>query len=142
MKFEVFVPILPERSLSPNSRVHWSQSSPAKKRLMGFVAVHVSERFSGDAIDPAVLDIELRVCRKRPPPSKYTYYRPLDVDNAISSLKAAIDGLVISGVIVDDKREHMRLRDVDLVTVSSHADEGIHFVVEQALGINAGVEEE
>jgi hypothetical protein len=129
MRFEVFVPILPERALSPNRRPHWSAKASAKKSLMGFVAIYVSEAFTGDAIDPADLDIDLRVCRKRPPPGD-DYYRPKDVDNAVASLKAAIDGLVVAGVIIDDKRKHMRLRDVDLVTVPSHDDEGIHFVVE------------
>ena len=128
MKFEVFVPILPERSLSPNSRVHWSKSAHAKKRLMDFVATFAAHHFRGDPIDPAVLDVELRVCRNRPPPGD-NYYRPKDADNGLAALKAAIDGLVWAGVLADDTRAHMKLRNVELVDVPSHADEGIHFVV-------------
>ena len=133
MSYEILIPILPERELSPNGRNHWSKVNAAKGRLkdfvVGFIASEVTDaELSWWPIDPAVLHIEYRLCRKglRPDP----FYRPSDVDNALSACKAAIDGLVTAGVLVDDKRKNVRLGDVELIEVAEPDAEGIWFKVE------------
>lgn len=90
------VPI-PPRSLSPNGRAHWHAKGRAKRvqrdtsRLAALAAM-------GRNPQP----------RWHEATSKVTWYakaaRWPDADNAMGSLKAAIDGLVDAGVLIDDDR--------------------------------------
>ena len=128
MTYDLLVPILPERKLSPNGRSHDASKAAPKRRLREFVRVWAQENGPQIArpFDHVTLDVEYRVCRSKTLPGDI-YYRPTDPDNALASIKAAIDGLVDAGVLLDDKRTNVKLGDIDLVDVTDWSAEGLRF---------------
>lgn len=57
-------------------------------------------------------------------------YRPLDSDNAGTSLKGLLDGLVDAGVIQTDRASHCKVLGVEFESVANHSLEGVRVEVE------------
>lgn len=107
---------LPPDELSPNVRVHWAARAKATKshRFSAFVALSAAKRAANwHAKRPVEIDIEYR-CH-----AKAQGYKPRDVQNAISSLKAALDGLADAGIVGSDAAYWLRIGRVSLLTRAS-----------------------
>jgi hypothetical protein len=50
-------------------------------------------------------------------------YKPRDEDNAIAAIKAYLDGIKDSGLVKDDSRKHVRIREIE-ITVKTKKVEG------------------
>lgn len=85
---------LPDKCLSPNARVHWAKKAKA--------ASHYRNR--------AKLDCFIKANRVRMSWEKASYKarfyfpdaRRRDADNAIASIKSALDGVADAGLVVND----------------------------------------
>jgi len=89
----------PARALWPNARVHWALLARARKRQRQEAAW----RAKAAGLRPIVADA-LHVALTFHPPSR----RAFDLDNALSAMKAALDG--IADVLgVDDSRWQIRI---------------------------------
>lgn len=107
---------LPPDALSPNARVHWSVRAKHTKRhrFAAFVAIAAAKREAKwQGKRPVEIDIEYR-CH-----AKAQGYKPRDVQNAISSLKAALDGLADAGIVGSDAAHWLRIGRVSLLTRAS-----------------------
>lgn len=84
----------PEKSLSPNARVHWTTLARAKKSAKN-VAFHLVKASRIGKIEADSIKV------------KYTFFPPdrqaRDADNLISSMKAAQDGIALAIGIDDSK---------------------------------------
>jgi hypothetical protein len=120
--FEIEIP-LPPKECSPNYRGHWRVQGRAKSGYRGVVSWEVSQilrelkntssyRFPVSKIR---IDALFYLNQKQGDPFSESYYFPRDEDNAIASLKAAIDGLVDAGVIANDSRNYMEFGAVKLL---------------------------
>jgi len=85
---------LPDKSLSPNARVHWAKKSKAVK-----------------AYREAAKWAAFMATRPTPPKWKNATYKAVfywpnarrrDADNAVASIKAALDGIADAGVVIND----------------------------------------
>lgn len=88
---------IPPATLSPNGRVHWARKSKAKKhqrQSAKYVALAAIDRAPAPAWPEANVMLRWHSVRNRWP----------DADNAIASVKGAIDGLVDAGVLADDDK--------------------------------------
>ena len=104
--------VLPATWLSPNrgerkeGRAAYAISG-AKMQMRGDVALgmlaELRVREITEPFDPCHITLTL-VYAKR---ARDGYYRPTDCGNAIYSLKAAIDGLIDAGLIIDDDHTHL-----------------------------------
>lgn len=101
----VEIPGLPAPELSPNYRGHWSRKARATRdfRQLGFVAAKEACHFEPPYYDKALLRITFVA------PSR-AYIR--DDDNAVSSIKPALDGCVDAEIIKDDSPRHLRILQV------------------------------
>ena len=93
---------LPDRTLSPNGYKHWRQVSAAKKKARA-----EAQAVCKSAMNAARFAFPLGRCELR---SVWYFggkggYRPRDKGNAISSLKAYIDGCVDAGLLPDDSHK-------------------------------------
>ena len=88
--------------LNPNeaSRMHWRTKAKIRKAWRMEGRLHGSEALGarGDFIDPAIITFEF----------VYKMSRRRDIDNYVAAMKPFIDGLVDSGLLVDDSYEHLR----------------------------------
>lgn len=93
MNAEFFLP-WPDRKLSPNARVHWRTLARAKKQMKEFAYYRAIEAGLGKIETDAIT-------------VKYTFYPPsrrrFDLDNMLSSMKAAADGIALA-IGVDDSK--------------------------------------
>jgi len=87
---------LPPKELNPNSRPHWGKKAGATKRyrlesqlvtINEMVRHNIREPFQRLTITPVFY---------------HDTNRRRDGDNALASLKAAFDGLVSAGLVIDD----------------------------------------
>lgn len=107
---------LPPDELSPNARVHWAARAKATKnhRFAAFAALSSAKRDAKwPGKRPVTIDIEYR-CH-----AKAQGYKPRDVQNALSSLKAALDGLADAGIVGSDAAYWLRIGRVSLLTRAS-----------------------
>ena len=97
------IPMLPSRFLSPNYHGHWSRRAKAARELraVAFYCALVERKRWLDYHEKAELSITFVVRDAR-------YYK--DPDNALASLKPAIDGCVDAGVILDDSDKCLSYR--------------------------------
>ena len=100
-RFELILPHLPYRELSPNARLHWA----------------VKRKWTEVARNEAHIEAMSVLGRKKwEIPTKATIYyeftvkdnRRRDIENLIAACKAHVDGLVDAGVISDDRWEVLR----------------------------------
>lgn len=84
---------LPDKCLSPNARVHWAKKAKAAKkyRVESHFAVMLSK---GAGLNWTQAKYTARFYFKDA--------RRRDADNAIASLKSAIDGVADAGLVVND----------------------------------------
>jgi len=98
MKIIINIPALPPKEASPNWRGHWSEKYRAMRDYKSLVIVRAREAMRANhptqPITTATIATTLIVRDAR-------YIK--DGDNAIASLKAAIDGIVEAGILKDDK---------------------------------------
>lgn len=105
---------LPPIQASPNGRFHWGARARATRlyrEICGqFVQAQIGrQRVSGKVI----VDLDFYLARKLLPD---TFYRPRDKDNAVASIKAAIDSLKDAKLITNDSKKHLNIGRVDLHT--------------------------
>lgn len=89
---------LPPRALMPNARPHHHAKARAVKKYRRAACV------LAQAVLPESAPWERATIR---PTFYHALRRDRDGDNAVASLKSAIDGLVASGLIVDDSSKHL-----------------------------------
>jgi len=97
------VPMLPPRELNPNWHGHWAKkarATEAYKKAVYYSALHYLTPFVPQ-FKKAEVKITFVIRDKRG-------YK--DADNAIASLKPAIDACVMAGVIPDDSDEYLQYR--------------------------------
>ena len=92
----VIVPSCPADVLSPNARAHWSRKNRAAQ---DYRALAKYAALQDGPLDPLLgpLSVEVRVLW----PARR---RKADADNALASVKAAVDGLTDAGVWGDDRQ--------------------------------------
>ena len=98
----VNLPIVPERVLSPNARVHWTVKYRAARRLKDAVILLTREavrKQEWTAPEKAIL--QFTVC--------LTSRRRRDADNIVAMMKPAQDALAIAGAIKGDDLEHLEI---------------------------------
>ncbi len=96
----IVLPYLPPKELSPNARLHWSKKQQAKHKMQDDVLALVKEQgWSGPALERAVVKFSWGMPDKR----------RRDLDNCLSSCKAALDAIVAAGVIVDDSWQNIKI---------------------------------
>lgn len=112
---KVVIPV-PDRCLNPNSRSHWGKISD-KKRLLR----HQSKCSCLSAVNDNVSGIFPLTDADYHIRYYHSTVRFMDEDNILASLKAAIDGAIDAGLIVDDKDVHIkgieRFKDADFQRV-------------------------
>ena len=149
---------LPPKGVGSNARGHWAARSKAE----GAYRAECAQAYRDQGVPPeplvrAVVDIEMRVCRKRVPQQsslrtadeyqawvRYAFcLRPRDEGNVHAAVKAAIDALQPerifpsrlehgAGVVVRDDARRLRFMAPRLAEVASFAEEGVFVtVVEQ-----------
>ncbi|MDH3719353.1 MAG: hypothetical protein OES79_14635 [Planctomycetota bacterium] len=91
---------LPPKGLSPNDRMHWAWKAAAVKKYRSWSA----------AVTRTEIACSLETCLEIPwkaakvqPVFYFKDRRRRDRDNLAASLKAAYDGLVDAGLLVDDE---------------------------------------
>jgi crossover junction endodeoxyribonuclease RusA len=84
----------PNRKLSPNARIHWAASAK-QKTYERYTAKMLTFAAGGGALPGGDLQLEITFC----PPRRGRW----DRDNALASLKAALDG-VADALGIDDSR--------------------------------------
>ena len=91
----VEIPMLPPPQLNPNWRGHWSARAKAARSFRGAAMVCAlgASDFSHPDFPRAQLSVGIVIPDRR-------YMR--DTDNALASLKPAVDGCVDAGIIRDD----------------------------------------
>jgi len=98
----VKIPMLPGKALNPNWRGHWTQRHRASKELKRsayYCTLNANDK--GIIFEKATVGVTFLVRDRR-------YYR--DADNAIASIKPAIDGCVATGLLPDDATEYLQYR--------------------------------
>lgn len=89
---------LPDKCLSPNARVHWAKKAK------------VTKHYRQDAYDCVAIEFWKLGIKDKPlwvkASYKVSFYfkdaRRRDADNAIASLKSALDGVADAGLIIND----------------------------------------
>jgi hypothetical protein len=136
MSLSVFLPgVLPDRVLSPNrgerkeGRASFAISG-AKMQLRADVATGMLAELRVREVvvpfDPCHVTLTLRWYKR----AADGYYRPLDAGNALYALKAAVDGLIDAGLVVDDDYRHVRRLTGIVERCESYQDEGLLVEVE------------
>ena len=127
----VFLPgILPTSYLSPNRGERKEGRVPViisehKRQMRGDVALgllaEMRVRDVETPIDPCQINLTLRWYKR----ASDGYYRPTDWGNAAYSLKAAIDGIIDAGLIVDDDYRHVVRGSCAVERCDSSVEEGL-----------------
>jgi hypothetical protein len=134
---EVFLRgVLPSTHLSPNrgerkeGRAAYAISG-AKMQMRGDVArALLSEaqvRNITEPFDPCEMHLTLRWYKR----ASDGFYRPMDWGNAAYALKAAIDGVIDAGLIVDDDYKHVVRGSCAVQRCATYQDEGLVIWLEE-----------
>jgi len=105
--FIVVIPMVPARELSPNRRAHWAVRNEAAQALRmaakaaTVIALDGAPVWSGIYGDAFDLDMQVFWPKGR---------KRMDVDNAVASCKAAIDGIADALGIDDRHLGELRIR--------------------------------
>ena len=96
--YRIEIPMLPPKECSPNARVHWARKARAAKayRTAANACALAASQLARPQWSKAELFITIIISDKR-------HIR--DTDNAIASIKPAVDGCVDAGIIEDDNPE-------------------------------------
>ncbi len=123
--FEVFIPLLPAKALSPNQGQggkRFNAHTRARREMRDATAMMVRNAPTMPHFDRARVSITYRYVTTR---QRDDRYRPHDVPNAISALKPVYDGLVDAGLFPDDDWQHMALGPHRIERVTNPEDEGL-----------------
>lgn len=95
---------LPPKHCTPNSYCHWrTRGRAAKQYRREAWAACIEQRR-----EPMVGLVRVRLTVNAGPTQEFDKrYRPLDAQNLIASLKAAIDGIVDAGVLAGDSKQYL-----------------------------------
>jgi len=102
----VEIPALLPKEANPNWRGHWSKKAKAVKEFREMAMYCAINAYEG-VIPVGVMYVKAKVAVTLVIPDR-RYYR--DPDNALASLKPAIDGCVDAGVILGDDDKHLRYK--------------------------------
>lgn len=118
---------LPPRECGGNSSVHWSKKAKAIRqyRQDARIIYMAHEQSLNLPSIPKSNTTPIRISA-----TFYTFkcigtddrYRPRDWDNAIRSLKPAVDGLVDGGLIPDDNHNYLSWGEVKIIPSVKHKD--------------------
>jgi len=99
---KVEIPLLPGPGLNPNYHGHWRKRYHDSK-ILKRSAYYCTKAANPEDItlDPATVQVTFKV-------RDWRFAR--DADNAIASVKSAIDGCVMAGLLPDDKTENLQYR--------------------------------
>ena len=104
-KLTIEVPVLPPRELNPNFRGHWAEVHRATAEFKRATSLSIPHQVKGapPLLTKAQLSItfvirNLRYCK--------------DPDNAIASLKPAIDACVDAGILEDDSSTYLSIKEL------------------------------
>ena len=134
MTFELWVPALPDRVLSPNAGEVKVIAAVAEARR----EMHTEVMFAALAqhkqpwphYERVRVSIIYRHTNKRPKGDPY--YRPRDVPNAVAALKPVYDALHQElDLFHDDAAKYMELGEHRIVRVEKLSDEGLRVTVEE-----------
>lgn len=109
--FSVELP-LPPKEASPNARVHWGAKARAVRLYRETCGTLARMKIGRRRLERVRIDLDFYLCRGRDTAS----YFPRDCDNAISSAKAAIDGLRDIGIVVNDSKKFVTIGETRLHT--------------------------
>lgn len=115
MKIEVRIS-LPPIGCSPNKGGNRMASARARKQQRSatcYAAMAAKRAAKFPCLTQARITVEFLMGQRLLFPSSH-FYRPRDRQNAIASLKGAVDGLVDAGVILDDNHKVLDWGDVTL----------------------------
>lgn len=104
---------LPPKELSPNMtrNVHWHVKNDAVNQYKAQVSAVCRQAMGpqGLAFSRARISLVFGLRDRRPKELKRVdrRYHPEDFDNAIGSIKALIDGVVVAGLVPDDSWKHL-----------------------------------
>lgn len=119
---------LPPRACSPNGYKHWRKVSAAKREqkqewaLLTYSAMS-KHHAPWEAPEHATAAIFVGIKGAR----STGLYAPQDEGNALSALKACIDGIVAAGALRDDSRKHLHIAGV---TISAEWGPGVRVELE------------
>lgn len=110
---------LPPEALSPNraSHAHWRyrHKATAEYRMIAKGCFN-RDKPPGWHAEAVVIELDYYCCRES------QGYRPRDVSNALSSVKAAIDGMVDAGVVANDSAKYVQWAGIRLHSTSEALD--------------------
>jgi len=101
---------LPPIEVSPNKRSHWAKKYRKSKEYRKYVG------YICNGLPPINVKAKITIkfyCGQHKF-SNELFYRPRDIDNAIASLKPAIDGIVDAGILKDDSAEYLEYGEVNI----------------------------
>jgi Holliday junction resolvase RusA-like endonuclease len=115
MELTVELP-LPPRACSPNGRHYWRVKSAAVKNYRSECAMAYRAAWKSHLADKPLISGKVTVSLEfwQARPFKDGRARFKDVDNAVASMKAALDALKEANVIADDRAGLLSLGSVEL----------------------------
>jgi len=96
---------LPDRGLNPHAKGNWRSKYAKTKQARNYAktCAFVATKTQRPKLEKSI--VSMVYCVAREPGNDG--YRPTDVQNAISAVKAYIDGCKDAGLIVDDSSKHL-----------------------------------
>jgi len=107
MSLKVEIPCLPPKEANPNWRGFWAKKAKAVKEFREMAMYCAINGCRGMPQVYGVMYVKAEVAIILVIPDR-RYYR--DPDNALASLKPAIDGCVDAGIILGDDDKHLRCK--------------------------------
>lgn len=106
-KVTIEIPILPPKELNPNyhARGHWAQRYRAKSEFKQATTLSIPHQVKGSP--PLMKRAQLSITFVIP-----SLRHARDPDNAIASLKPAIDACVEAGILQDDSHTHLSIKEL------------------------------
>lgn len=108
---------LPPRALSPNVRSHWAAKAAwveSYAATVAYAATAARVAHPGGWQTAGKVRISLLFGTKVAKHERLAFARCRDVDNALASFKAGIDGLVRAGIMPDDGHRFVAYGDLDI----------------------------
>jgi len=106
------VPFLPPVEHSPNSRKFWVDKYMAGKvyhDAVFYCCVDIRNRWLREGVSFPFTKARLNLT------FVFAEQRRRDIDNLLARFKPGLDGIVASGLVVDDDAEHLEISGVDIL---------------------------
>ena len=117
-KVRIEVPFLPPVEYSPNSRCSWAEKHKAGKvyhDAVFYFCVDARNRGYRKGLSFPLVKAKLNLT------VVFTEQRRRDRDNLLTRFKPGLDGIVDSGLVLDDDVEHLEIGEVEVVVDSKQA---------------------